>query len=61
MTMHVVWYTAMSMDGRIANPHQSLDFLSTIEGGDNAASDFQQFLSDIEAVLIGASTLRWLL
>ncbi len=55
----VIWYTAMSMDGRIADAHGSLDFLSTFDDG--AEQDFDQFIAHIDAVVIGANTMRWLL
>ena len=59
MTMHVIWYTAMSMDGRIADAQHSLDFLSTIDG--DSGDDFVAFLATIDAPLLGANTMRWLL
>jgi riboflavin biosynthesis pyrimidine reductase len=62
--VHVIWYTAMSMDGRIADSGGSLDFLDSIAappeqpgGGD----EFSAFLASVDAILVGASTLRWLL
>lgn len=59
--MHVIWYTAMSMDGRIADGQDSLDFLDTIGPGHEEGDDFGTFLAGIDAVIVGASTLRWLL
>lgn len=62
--MRVIWYTAMSMDGRIASADDSLDFLSTLTPTPNdadAAADFPSFLATIDAVVVGASTFRWLL
>jgi riboflavin biosynthesis pyrimidine reductase len=53
-----VWYTAMSMDGRVASADHSLAFLDTVTGSDE--SDFDDFLAGIDGVLVGASTLRWL-
>jgi riboflavin biosynthesis pyrimidine reductase len=56
--MEVVWYTAMSMDGRIASAEHSLAFLDTLsESGEN---DFEAFIREVDAVLVGAATLRWL-
>jgi riboflavin biosynthesis pyrimidine reductase len=57
--VRLTWYTAMSMDGRIATADQRLDFLGTIGAG--AERDFAAFLAGIDAVLIGATTFRWLL
>ncbi len=60
--MYVIWYTAMSMDGRIADANDSLDFLNTMDsdsGGDEHG--FAAFLATVDAVMVGANTLRWLL
>jgi riboflavin biosynthesis pyrimidine reductase len=59
--MHLIWATAMSMDGRVADPNDSLDFLSTIGEGYQHADLFKQFLAGLDAVVIGATTMRWLL
>lgn len=59
--MHVIWYTAMSMDGRIADAADSLDFLDLISDRPEAKGEFPLFVAAIDAVLIGATTLRWLL
>jgi riboflavin biosynthesis pyrimidine reductase len=55
--VEVVWYTAMSMDGRIATADHSLAFLDTVSG----ESDFDDFIAGVDGVLVGASTLRWLI
>lgn len=57
--MKIVWYTAMSMDGRIASAENDLGFLKTIAG--SGAGDFAAFIADVDAVLVGATTLRWLI
>jgi len=57
-SVEIVWYTAMSMDGRIASSEKSIDFVETLSG--SGADDFGTFMADIDAVLIGAETLRWL-
>ena len=70
--MHVIWFTAMSMDGRIATADDSLDFLDLIgptEATDAAptaaaaddSADFEAMLRSVDAIIVGASTLRWLL
>lgn len=51
----------MSMDGRIADPEDSLGFLSAIGEGYQHADLFKEFLAGIDAVVIGATTMRWLL
>ena len=55
--MEIVWYTAMSMDGRIASADDSLSFLETAPG---SADDFEELIAGVDAVLVGAATLRWL-
>lgn len=59
--MQIVWYTAMSMDGRIADAAGRLDFLQSIARREEALAEFPDFLSGIDGVLIGAATMRWLL
>jgi riboflavin biosynthesis pyrimidine reductase len=56
--MEIVWYTAMSMDGRIASADHSLEFLDTISSPE--AGDFDEFIAGVDGVLLGAATLRWL-
>lgn len=60
--MELIWYTAMSMDGRIAGPDDDMSFLTTIESGDDedADAEFAEFVASIDGVLIGGSTMRWL-
>ena len=54
-SMEIVWYTAMSMDGRIASADDSLGFLETAPG---SGDDFDDFIAGVDAVLVGAATLR---
>ena len=57
--MHVVWYTAMSIDGRIAGPGDDMSFLDSVQG-DGEDSDFADFISGVDALVVGGGTLRWL-
>ena len=57
--MHVVWYTAMSIDGRIAGPGDDLSFLDTVQA-DGEERDFDDFIAGIDALVVGGGTLRWL-
>lgn len=59
--MHISWRTAMSMDGRIASGTESLDFLDLIAGQEEAMADFPAFIASVDAIIVGAGTLRWLL
>jgi riboflavin biosynthesis pyrimidine reductase len=56
--VEIVWYTAMSMDGRIASADHSLEFLDTISSP--GGNDFEELMASIDGVLLGAATLRWL-
>lgn len=56
--MHVIWYTAMSMDGRLAGPGDDLSFLQSIAPHD--LNEFDIFLASVDAVLVGSTTIRWL-
>jgi riboflavin biosynthesis pyrimidine reductase len=58
--MEIVWYTAMSMDGRIASADGSLDFLD-VSLSEGSGNDFGQFIAGVDGALVGASTLRWLI
>ena len=58
--MEVVWYTAASIDGRIADGSESLEFLDMIGEREGAETEFSEFIAGIDALLMGAQTLRWL-
>jgi riboflavin biosynthesis pyrimidine reductase len=57
--MHVVWYTALSIDGRIAGPGDDMTFLEMVDGT-GEEHDFEEFIAGIDALLLGSGTLRWL-
>jgi riboflavin biosynthesis pyrimidine reductase len=57
--VHVVWYTAMSIDGRIAGPGDDVSFLDTVQG-DGDEHDFDDFVAGIDALVVGSGSLRWL-
>jgi riboflavin biosynthesis pyrimidine reductase len=57
--MRVTWYTAMSMDGRIAGAGDDMDFLSSIDG-EGEDGEWERFAETVDAVMIGSRTLRWL-
>src|SRR5687768_3712043 len=57
--MYVIWYTAMSMDGRLAGPDDDLSFLETISS-DGEDGDFERVLDGVDAIVVGSGTMRWL-
>ncbi|WP_018353318.1 dihydrofolate reductase family protein [Longispora albida] len=52
------YYTATTLDGYIAGPGDSLDWLFTVEGG---ADEFAPYFADVGAFAMGASTYEWIL
>lgn len=53
------YYTAVSLDGFIADADDSLDWLFAL--GDPAESSYPQFISQVGAVAMGSATYEWLL
>jgi dihydrofolate reductase len=48
----VVYYAAMSLDGRISGPDHDLTFLKTLDGG----NDYEVFYADVDSLIMGART-----
>jgi dihydrofolate reductase len=57
--MKTIYYTATSLDGYIAGPDNSLEWLFKLEGDGNR--DYPDFIKDIGAVAMGSSTYQWIL
>jgi dihydrofolate reductase len=55
------YYTATSIDGFIADEHNSLDWLFQVERGDPQADRFGVFFADVGAMAMGATTYEWVL
>ena len=53
------YYTAATIDGFIADPNHSLDWL--FQFGEEGTEDFPGFLSEVGAVAMGSSTYEWVL
>ena len=57
--MKTIYYTATSLDGYIAGPDNSLEWLFTLEGeGDR---DYPEFIKTIGAIAMGSTTYQWIL
>ncbi len=52
MPTRVVYYAAMSLDGRISGPDHDLSFLQTLDGG----NDYEVFYADVDSLIMGART-----
>lgn len=58
--MELTWFTAMSMDAKLATADKSLDFLKTIEKESEESGAFTQFYEKVDSIIVSAGTLRWL-
>lgn len=57
--MKTQYYTASSLDGFIADPQNSLDWL--FQFGDPEETDYPDFLSEVGALAMGSTTYEWIL
>ena len=55
------YYTAMTLDGFIADPNDSLDWLFTRKREPGGPLDYDAFIADVGALAMGATTYEWLL
>jgi dihydrofolate reductase len=56
------YYTATSVDGFIADPDNSLDWLFQVEGDPDGNNDrFATFFAQVGAMAMGATTYQWVL
>ncbi|APE37378.1 deaminase [Nocardia mangyaensis] len=54
------YYTATSLDGYIADPDNSLDWLFAVAEADDATDDVGEFLREVGALGMGATTYEWI-
>lgn len=57
--MKTQYYTATSLDGFIATPDDSLEWLFPL--GDIAETSYPEFIRDVGALAMGAATYEWML
>ena len=57
--MKTQYYTASSLDGFIADPHDSLDWLFPL--GDVGATSYPTFIREVGALAMGSATYEWML
>ena len=56
----LTYHTATTLDGFIADPDDSLDWLLRQKGGDERGSlDFDAFLAGVGATVMGSTTYEW--
>ncbi|MFF2085014.1 dihydrofolate reductase family protein [Nocardia sp. NPDC058176] len=54
------YYTATSLDGYIADPDNSLDWLLAVADAEDATDDVGEFLREVGALCLGATTYEWM-
>ena len=57
--MKTQYYTASSLDGFIADPHHSLEWLFPL--GDVEATSYPTFIREVGALAMGSNTYEWML
>lgn len=57
--MKTQYYTASSLDGFIADPEHSLDWL--FQFGEDPGEDYTEFIREVGAIAMGSTTYEWLL
>lgn len=55
----VIFYTATTLNGYLADDEDSLDWLFAVPGGEGGDSDFREFLGGIGVLVQGSSTYEW--
>jgi dihydrofolate reductase len=55
------YYTATSLDGFIADPDNSLDWLFTRAREDEGLLNYGDFIADVGAMAMGSTTYEWIL
>jgi dihydrofolate reductase len=55
------YYTATSLDGYIAGPNNSLDWLFTRDREPDGPLNYGEFISKVGALAMGATTYEWIL
>ena len=55
------YYTATSLDGFIADPDNSLDWLFTRRREDDGPLNYDAFIADVGALAMGSTTYEWIL
>ena len=53
------YYTAMTLDGFLADEHDSLDWLFVQDQDEKGPLNYDDFIKDIGAIVMGATTYEW--
>jgi dihydrofolate reductase len=55
------YYTATRLDGFIADPDNSLDWLFTRKRGEDGPLNYGEFIADVGAMAMGSTSYEWIL
>jgi dihydrofolate reductase len=55
------YYTATTLDGFIADPHNSLDWLFTRKRDEHGPLNYGAFIAEVGAMAMGSTTYEWVL
>lgn len=56
-----IFYTATTLDGFIADPDDSLDWLMRQDQDENGPLSYEEFIKGIGAIVMGSTTYEWVL
>ncbi|SFC03861.1 Dihydrofolate reductase [Nocardioides terrae] len=56
-----VYATATTLDGFLADPDNSLDWLFAVEGGEESMSELETFVQGVSVLVMGSTTYEWIL
>jgi len=59
--MATIYYTATTLDGFLATPDNSLDWLFEVPGASEAESSIGDFVAGVGALAMGSTTYEWVL
>jgi dihydrofolate reductase len=55
------YYTATTLDGFIADPNNSLDWLFTRARDEDGPGNYRDFIAEVGAIAMGSTTYEWIL
>jgi dihydrofolate reductase len=56
-----VYATATTLDGYLADPNHSLDWLFVVDGGEESLDEMGAFVKGVSVMVEGSSTYRWVI
>lgn len=59
--MPIIYNAATTLNGFLADDHDSLQWLFDVPGADDAEADNRAFLASVDALVMGSTTYEWLL